>query len=85
MCSAKLQSCAGCKHNWYSAPGGQKSLMYPGCDPILALPHSRCLYFDAYIPMVVETVRGCDGTRTQKWVSSRIPAGCPTHAQERLL
>lgn len=40
------QRCDGCKHNWYSADNGQQG--YPGCDPILLQPHSRCLHFAAY-------------------------------------
>ena len=76
--------CMGCKHNWYSAPGGQKSLAHPGTDPILAKPHSRCLYFAAYIPMVVEKLKGCDGTYSEKWIRSEIPPGCPSFSQEEL-
>lgn len=72
------KTCAGCKQNWYSAPGGQKAVAYPGCDPILLQPHSRCLFFAAYIPMIIERKKGCDGTFTNDWIASEIPAGCPT-------
>lgn len=77
------QRCDGCKHNWYSADNGQQG--YPGCDPILLQPHSRCLHFAAYIPMVIERKKGCDGTYSNQWVRSEIPPGCPTFAQGQLL
>lgn len=70
--------CDGCKHNLYSAPGGQKGLDYPWRDPILLLPHSRCTFFAAYIPMIVERKRGCDGTCSNDWIASDVPDGCPT-------
>lgn len=61
--------CSGCKHNWYSAPGGCIGKPYP---------HSRCLFFKADIPAVVEKVTGCDGTKSAKWIESLVPDGCPT-------
>ncbi len=56
------QRCDGCAHNIYSAPHGQ--------PPLKPAPHSRCKFFDADIPMIV------DGRGT--WLRSEIPAGCPT-------
>jgi hypothetical protein len=41
-------SCHGCTHNWYSAPGGQAHNREP---------HSRCLFFARDIPMLVERDR----------------------------
>ena len=40
----RLGRCDGCKHNWYSAPGGQAGKPDP---------HSRCLDLQADIPMVL--------------------------------
>lgn len=77
------EKCAGCKHLLYSAPGGQQG--YPGCDPILTRPHSRCLYLKAYIPIVIEKKKGCDGTTSNEWVRSEIPLGCPTFFQKALI
>lgn len=67
--------CDGCNHNHYSAPGGQQG--YPGCDPILLQPHSRCLHLKAYIPMVIEKQRGAHGTSADVWVKSEVPPACP--------
>lgn len=77
------KKCDGCNHNYYSAPGGQQG--YPGCDPIYTEPHTRCLYFKAYIPMLIEKKKGCDGTMSAEWVRSEIPPGCPTFSQGALL
>jgi hypothetical protein len=77
-----MAKCAGCKHNYYSAPGGQRG--YPGCAPIVLEPHSRCLHLEAYIPMVIEKQKGSDGTSSTVWVSSAIPPDCPTYPQGEL-
>ena len=47
-CKLLGNSCAGCRHNWYSAPNGQ------AWNPA---PHSRCLHFGACIPMIVSAGR----------------------------
>lgn len=62
--------CDGCDHIRYSAPGGQAWNRQP---------HSRCMHFNADIPMVVDA-RGI-------WLRSEIPAECPRHRniQGRLL
>lgn len=62
-------TCAGCKHNWYSAPGGTAHVK---------TPHSRCLHFAANIPAVIEKKRGCDGKLSPEWVDSIKPPDCPT-------
>lgn len=72
-----MARCDGCHHNWYSAPSGQQG--YPGCDPILTTPHSRCTYLKAYIPIVIEKIRGCDGTSSNVWVRSEMPDDCPVY------
>jgi hypothetical protein len=41
-------SCQGCTHNWYSAPGGQAHNREP---------HSRCLHFARDIPMLMDRER----------------------------
>jgi len=41
----RLGRCDGCKHNWYSAPGGQVGKPQP---------HSRCLALQLDIPMVLD-------------------------------
>lgn len=43
-CTSLGPTCAGCRHNWYSAPDGQAWNR---------APHSRCLHFRADIPMTV--------------------------------
>lgn len=70
------QTCAGCSHNHYSAPCGQKSgnRYFQGFD--MHRPHSRCLHFDCQIPMHVD--------RFGSWLRSDIPAGCPTFSQGEL-
>lgn len=65
---SKLSRCDGCKHNWYSAPGGCAGKPYP---------HSRCLLFALDVPAVIERKVGCDGTKSPHWVRSEFPAGCP--------
>lgn len=69
----KVRTCHGCRHNWYSAPGGIVGLDYPGRPAILSQPHSRCVKLQTYIPMVL----GEHG----KWIGSEIPADCPAHAK----
>lgn len=71
-----MSRCDGCKHNLYSAPNGQ--LGFPGGDPMLLEPHSRCLLLNVYIPMVIEKKKGCDGTTSAVWVRSEKPIGCPS-------
>lgn len=71
----KNAKCDGCRHNWYSAPGGQEWNR---------APHSRCLLFKADIPMAIEKLRGCDGRLTPQWVRSEIPKDCPTYLHSRL-
>jgi hypothetical protein len=66
--------CDGCKHLWYSAPGG----LVNGHTAEIRRPHIRCLHFSAYVPCVIERRRGCDGTMSNDWVGNEVPAGCPT-------
>ena len=70
----KSETCHGCKHNWYSAPGGLPGTEYPGRPAIMSLPHSRCLELKEYVPMIL----GEHG----KWIGSEIPNGCPEHSQQ---
>lgn len=72
--SAANLTCHGCKHNWYSAPGGQQT--YPGAPEILSQPHSRCSALAVHVPMIL----GEHG----KWLGSDVPAGCPEHRQPEL-
>lgn len=66
--AAPKLTCHGCKHCWYSAPGGQL--------PRKPYPHSRCLALNADIPMVLGP--------GQKWLGSEVPTACPVHAQPSL-
>ena len=66
---AGISTCAGCKHNWYSAPAG---------TDYIKEPHSRCLHFAANIPAVIERKPGCDGKLSNEWVGSIKPPDCPT-------
>jgi len=66
--TAKLLTCHGCRHNWYSAPGGQA--------PLKPYPHSRCIALHVDVPMIL-------GER-DKWLGSEVPAGCPEHRQPGL-
>lgn len=70
-------TCHGCKHCWYSAPGGIQGADYPGRPKILSQPHSRCTALRAYVPMVL----GEHG----KWIGSAVPRECPEYAQPSLL
>lgn len=65
-----MLTCHGCKHCWYSAPGGQSG-DYPGRPAILSQPHSRCIALQEYVPMVL----GAYG----KWLGSDVPMACPVH------
>ena len=38
--------CDGCKHLWYSAPGG----LVNGHTAEIRRPHIRCLHFSAFVP-----------------------------------
>lgn len=58
---ANQLTCHGCKHCWYSAPGGQL--------PHKPEPHSRCIGVKADIPMTLG--------EHQKWRGSVLPANCP--------
>ena len=42
---SRLGRCDGCKHNWYSASGGQA---------LKPEPHSRCTALQQDIPMVLD-------------------------------
>jgi len=66
--------CAGCKHNWYSAPGGCLGKPFP---------HSRCLFFKEDIPAVVKKLAGCGGSKSPRWIRSEVPAGCPTFSESQ--
>jgi len=72
---AVMKKCDGCKYHWYSAPDG---------TGLKKFPHSRCLYFNDDIPMVVKVEIGCDGTKSKRWISNEIPKGCPTYLQGSL-
>jgi hypothetical protein len=61
--SPRGKDCGGCKHQWYSAPFGQK--------PLKPEPHVRCLHFAADIPMTVD--------KQGSILSCEIPPTCPTH------
>ena len=74
--NARLHQCDGCKHNHYTAPGGQALKPYP---------HGRCRFFDDDIPLVVEKIKDCSGQTIKKVVGAIIPPGCPTHSQEMLI
>lgn len=63
-----LLTCHGCKHCWYSAPGGQ--------PPLKPYPHSRCTALAADVPMILG--------EQDKWLGSEVPAGCPEHRQPEL-
>ncbi len=67
--------CDGCRHNLYFAPGGVETKR---------TPHSRCSWFNADIPMVIQKLRGCDGRLSPEWIRSEIPKGCPTYIQPSL-
>lgn len=60
--------CDGCKHNHYSAPGGQA---------LRPFPHSWCLELQRAIPMRLGP--------HEKWLSSEIPADCPTFGASRVV
>lgn len=66
---ARALTCHGCKHCWYSAPGGQL--------PLKPYPHSRCIALHVDVPMVL-------GER-EKWLASDVPKECPEHAQPALI
>ncbi len=61
------QRCDGCDHNHYTAPHGQSGRPEP---------HSRCRFFNAYIPMNVD--------KQGNYLDSVIPPGCPTYSQKEL-
>jgi hypothetical protein len=58
-------TCHGCKHCWYSAPGGQL--------PLKPYPHSRCTALAVDVPMVLGP--------HEKWLGSEIPDNCPMRAE----
>jgi len=60
--------CDGCKHNAYSAPGGQAHNR---------APHSRCRFFSRDIPMIVEKRKTASGSVEAMWIQSDVPVGCP--------
>lgn len=62
--------CDGCRRNLYSAPGGVETKR---------TPHSRCSWFTADIPMVIQKLRSCDGRLSPEWIRSEIPKGRPTY------
>jgi len=73
---AKLLTCHGCRHNWYSARDGLKGGDYPGRPAILSKPHSRCTALAVYVPMII-------GQRGE-WLGSEVPKECPEHQQQEM-